>query len=177
MVIETVLVSAANAMVAAVLINSGAAKLVSPVGLRGAAQEVVPAFGGGITDGLVRAVAGLELVTAAGLLVAMTRMPAVVFVALFGISFAALGAAGAIRGSTTECGCFGRTSGKPLGMTNFFIGLALLPVVLLNAWVRTVGAEYTANAVVLAALGSLLMCLWLNRRLASQLLTRRARRA
>lgn len=170
-----VTILAANVATAAILINSGTTKLVSPAGLRQAVRELMfPALRSRVTDGFVRAVASLELATAAGLLVTATRTPAIVLVALFGTGFAVLGAVGAMRGSTTACGCFGRTSNKPLGTTNIFMGLALLAVVLLNESVTTVSADYTADAMVSAALVSLLLCLWLNRRLAKELLGRPA---
>lgn len=160
-----------NAVVAAVLVNSGVVKLVSPAPLRRALREVAPVAGGRVTDTAVRAAASLELLAAGGLLAAATRVPAAVVIAGLGASFALLGAIGLARGSTTACGCFGRSSNQPLGLTNILVGLALLAVLPLNG--LAVDASEPAVVVLLAALGTLLLCLWLNRDLLRQLLSLR----
>lgn len=177
MPIEGVSAIAMNAMVATLLINSGAAKLVSPGGLRAAVRELFPLFGGAVTNSLVRAAAILEIVVAAGLLVEPSRLPAAVLLAPLAITFTVLGGAGAIRGSTTACGCFGTNSDRPLGLGNLLIGLALLPVVVLNLAGSAVAAGYTPIALAVTAAGSLLMGMWLNRGLAADLLRERAARA
>lgn len=177
MPIESASAIAMNALVATLLINSGAAKLVSPGGLRAAVRELFPVFGAAVTNGLIRAAAILEIVVAAGLLVQPSRLPAAVLLTPLAIAFILLGGAGAIRGSTTACGCFGGNSDRPLGLGNLLIGLALLPVVVLNLAGPAVAPGYTPAALAVTAAGSLLLSLWLNRALAADLLRERAARA
>lgn len=160
-------VLAVNAAAAALLVNSGVVKLVSPAPLRRALRELAPVAGGRVPDPVVRAAGVFEVLAAGGLLATGTRILAAVVIACLGVTFALLGAAGLARRSTTACGCFGQASERPLGATNIVVGLALVAVLPLNAMAA---AGDPAQAVLLAALGTLLLCLWLNQALLRQLL-------
>jgi uncharacterized membrane protein len=157
-----------DALAASVLVNAGLGKLVSPAALRGALHELAPAAPP-LTDGAVRVLAVVEVAAGSGLLAPATRIAAGLVVAALGLGFAVVGTAGWLRGSTMPCGCVGGRGDRPLGVTNVAVGLALVAVLPLSL---VAGVPPDASQLVLAAtsLGSLLLCLWLNRRLAQSLL-------
>jgi hypothetical protein len=102
-----------------------------------------------------------------------TRTAAALLVGALGSCFAAFGIAGWLRRSTAACGCLGRYSDRPLGLTSAVVGLAIasvLPVNQLVALPAADGRAYAQRAVVAAALGSLALCLWANRQLVLTLL-------
>ncbi|MFG3154682.1 MauE/DoxX family redox-associated membrane protein [Streptomyces sp. NPDC048219] len=118
-----------NAGVAAVLLRAAAAKTVGPSVAASALQELT----GGRrrpADIVVRMVALLEVATLVLLIAPATRPVGYGAVAVLGLSFAALGAAGLLRGSDRPCGCFGVDNDKPLGTANVITGLAFAAVAL-----------------------------------------------
>ncbi|MFJ8544420.1 MauE/DoxX family redox-associated membrane protein [Streptomyces sp. NPDC093586] len=123
--------SLVNAGVAAVLLRAAAAKIVGPAVAASALQELA---GGRLRppDGVVRLVALLELATLVLLVSPTARPVGYGAVAVLGLSFAALGAAGRLRGSDRPCGCFGVDNDKPLGAANMITGLAFAAVALVG---------------------------------------------
>jgi hypothetical protein len=160
--------TAANAAGAALLLNSGIAKAVTPDPLRRALSELVPALETERTPSLIRGLAAVEAVAAVALLVGPARIAAAVLTALLGLVFTAFGLLGKVRGGSAPCGCFGASGRQPLGWTNVVLGLLLAAVYPINV-VGGVGtssrADYTSGAVLLAAIGSLLLCVYTHRRL------------
>ncbi len=171
------LLTCVNAVAAALLLNSGLAKVVAPDVLRRALVEVVPSFAGTNAPVLVRALAAVELAAAVALLVAPARMAAALVTALLGVGFAAFGLLGKLRGSSTPCGCFGASDKQPLGWTNVALGVLLAAVLPLNAANGPVThPDYTAGALMLAAMGTLLLCGHAHRRVVRRHLVVRLRR-
>jgi hypothetical protein len=156
-----------NAATVAVLLDAGLFKLARPSGLRRALAELAPGL---ITDSVVRGIAAVEVAVGVALLVPATRVPAAFVVGLLGAAFAALGVAGRARRSTEPCGCFGDGT-RPLGAVNVLLGLALVAVAAIDL-TGAAPASYARVAPVLAALLVLVLCLWMNRRLAWSLLNR-----
>jgi hypothetical protein len=166
-VADLIVLLAANTAAAAVLLNAGVAKLVSPAPLGRALREVLPA-NAPVLDRLAgtrafgRLVGAAEIAAALGLLLAATRVPAAFATALLGGAFAALGTAGLLRRSVKPCGCFGMAGKQRLGASNIVLGLALILLAPLNA-VAAAGDAYEQSIVMLTSLGALLLCLWLHR--------------
>lgn len=167
-----VLVIAYNCVVASLLINAGLAKLASPGALLSALQEL---FAGASTiqASTVRVLAGFEVLAGVGLVL----FPAVIIpslvVAALGLSFAVLGTFGWLTGSKVPCGCVAGNDDRPLGMTNIAVGLLLAGVLPLNLLIPvgpTQFSGYSEWVLVSTSLGSLLMCLGMNGRLALSLL-------
>ena len=73
------------------------------------------------------------------------------------------------------CGCFGSSSRHPLGWTNIGLGLVLALVGPVNLLADDAGPAitYSTGAILLASTGSIVLCLWVHRRLTRQLLVRR----
>ncbi|MFJ5720944.1 MauE/DoxX family redox-associated membrane protein [Streptomyces sp. NPDC093149] len=122
-----------DAIVATVLLRSAAAKAVSP-GVASAA--VGEALGGRavISPAFVRAVSAWESIAAVALLTPALRWAASALVAVLGLSFALLGAAGSIRGSKVPCGCFGAESARPLGAVNTAVGAFFIAAAAVHAF-------------------------------------------
>jgi hypothetical protein len=164
----------AGAVAASVLVNAGMVKLVSPDALLRALRELLPAASA-LPAAAVRLLAIVELAAGAGLLAPPTRTAAGVLAGVLGIGFAATGAAGRLAGSRAPCGCFGGHGDRPLGVVNVLIGATLVALAALTIVIAVPPAQsldYAQWALVATALGSLLLCLWLNRRLALSLLRR-----
>jgi hypothetical protein len=161
-----------GAVPASVLLDAGLAKLASPAALAEALGELLP--GAPAAPGAaVRALAAVELVAALGLLAIPTRPAAAAAVAGLGGVFAAAGLAGRLRGSRAPCGCMGGGD-RPLGAPNVVLGLALATAAALDLRVGAPAlgaADYTAWSAALTSVASLLLCVWMHRRLARSLLT------
>jgi Methylamine utilisation protein MauE len=120
---------------------------------------------------LVRGFGAAELGAAVALLFLPTRLPAAIAIAAFGGCFALAGAIGVARGSSLPCGCFGGASRQPLGRVNVALGIALAAVWPVNALVRRApGQDYSLRTALLASITSVVLCLWLNRRLIARVL-------
>ncbi|TCO54345.1 MauE/DoxX family redox-associated membrane protein [Actinocrispum wychmicini] len=152
---------ALDPIAAAILLHAGFGKLIAPLATQKALVEIFPRARGLITVTLLRCVAVVEIVAGCGLLTAARTVFATV-IGVFGLCFAAMGAAGLIRGSSVPCGCFGASSRRPLGWTNIALGAALATVGSLNlllSWPET----DLAAAIPLAAGGTALLGLWTHR--------------
>jgi uncharacterized membrane protein YphA (DoxX/SURF4 family) len=158
-----------SSVIAALLINAGIAKMVSPGRFRQALRELVPGVGYRVGVDLPRIVAGVEVVAAVGLLVSVSRPWAAVVVATLGAGFILLGTAGWMRRSAAPCGCFGLDTDKPLGLINVAFGIALISLGSMGGLIE-VDEQYSARALVLTSIGSVALCLWLKRRLVVRLL-------
>lgn len=170
------LLAAFDALGSALLINAGVAKLVTPGPLERAAAEVLAVPRGGIGKPVVRVLGAVEITVAVALLVLPARLPAAIACSLLGCCFVSAGIAGVLRRSSVPCGCFGGASQQPLGWANVGLGAVLAVVWPVNALVGPVTVQaYTTAAVLLASMGSAIVCLWLNRRLLVPLFS--ARRA
>jgi hypothetical protein len=147
----------ANAMLCALLLRTGAAKIVDPAISAAALAEV--SFTRYRAAGrypphlkLIRTVAVTEMVAAIAIAAPATRLPDQILVSGLGLSFVALGAVGRIRGSTQPCGCFGVNSVRPLGTTNMLVGMALIAAAVLNGIGYRLGdAEQVATGTALIA--------------------------
>ncbi|WP_406229237.1 MauE/DoxX family redox-associated membrane protein [Streptomyces anthocyanicus] len=145
-----------NAGVAAILLRAAAAKFVGPSVAASALDELA----GGrlrLSGNVVRLVALLELAALALLIARPTRPVGYGAVALLGLSFAVLGAAGLSRGSDRPCGCFGVDYGKPLGAANLITGLTFAAVAL----VGLLAAPDAGSAAAAAAFTSAVSSGWL----------------
>jgi methylamine utilization protein MauE len=161
--VERVL-SIATALAVAMLLDAGLYKLADPHQLRRALHELWPGFADAGGDGVVRLAAGIEVAAAILIVVPATLVPGAWVAAALGMVFAALGAVGMARGSSVPCGCLGHDSRQALGPGNVLIGLSLAAVMLLAAGSRP------AVSPLVVALFALVICLWINRRLAVRLL-------
>lgn len=119
--------------------------------------------------------AAVEIAGGLMLLVSSTRVVAAVLVAALGLAFAGFGAVGWRRGSRRPCGCLGGTRGGPLGPGHLMAGAVLASVLLWNLLLEIPMASvgtYAEAAPPLAAAGTLALCAWLHRRLATSLVLR-----
>jgi hypothetical protein len=158
--------AAAAAAAASLLLNAGLAKLASPGPLRRAVAELLPVVGGRLGGAVVRGFGAAETLVGTGLLIAPVRLPAAVAATGLGACFIALGALGLARGSSVPCGCFAAAGQHPLGWTNIGLGAALAATWPVMAQAGPVPAGgYLTAAAVFASIGTVLLCLWLNRRL------------
>jgi Methylamine utilisation protein MauE len=158
--------AAFDAVASAWLINAGIAKLVAPGPLVRATAEVLAAPRGAIGKPAVRGLGAVELTVAVALLVRPARPAAAIACFLLGCCFALAGILGVLRRSSVPCGCFGGTSKQPLGWANVGLGALLAVVWPVNVLIGPVTAQaYTTAAVLLASIGSAIVCLCLNRRL------------
>ncbi|HEY7432462.1 MAG TPA: MauE/DoxX family redox-associated membrane protein [Streptosporangiaceae bacterium] len=168
-VIDWVLAVAA-ASAAALLLNAGLAKVASPGRLRQAILELLPLAGDRLGTVLVRGFGLAESAAALGLLIAPARLAAAAATAALGVSFAALGVLGLVRGSNLPCGCFGAAGQHPLGWPSVWLGAALvIPWPLIAAVGAVPAGRYSVAAALFASIGTVLLCLWLNRRLIMRL--------
>ena len=168
--------AAFDAVASALLINAGVAKLVAPGPLERAVAEVLAAARGIIGKPVVRGLGVVELTVAVALLVRSARPAAAIACSLLGCCFVSVGILGVLRRSGVPCGCFGGASQQPLGWANVGLGALLALVWPVNALIGPVTVQaYTTAAVLLASIGSAIVCLWLNRRLLVPLFS--ARRA
>lgn len=157
-----------NAAAAALLLNSGIAKIVSPDPLRRALTEVISAFESANAPSMLRGLAVIEIAAGVMVLTGPVRMPAAAVASLLGVGFALFGVLGLLRGGGSPCGCFGASSQEPLGWTNVVLGALLAAVYPVNAVSGArleSAADYTAGAVLLASMASLVLCVHTHRRL------------
>ncbi|HEY8472614.1 MAG TPA: MauE/DoxX family redox-associated membrane protein [Natronosporangium sp.] len=116
---------AGRVALAVILLLGGAAKLLSPRPLATLLHQV---YGWARPAGVAaaRAVAALEL-TAAFLLAGGWLVAAGLTVTgLVGAGIAGFTVIAMRRGATAPCGCFGESSGRPIGVRNLLAGAALL---------------------------------------------------
>ncbi|SCE78726.1 Methylamine utilisation protein MauE [Micromonospora viridifaciens] len=119
------LVTLSTSFLSAVLLCSGLGKLATPRHTRQLFVELLRVRRGTALT-LVRAVAVVETVVGAGLLLPASRGAAAAAATGLGASFAAAGLVGWSRRTTLPCGCFGRPERRPLGVTNVLIGAAVV---------------------------------------------------
>ena len=168
--------AAFDAVASALLINAGVAKLVAPGPLEQAVAAALAAPRGAFGKSAVRGLGAVELAVAVALLVRPTRPAAAIACSLLGCCFVLVGILGVLRRSSVPCGCFGGVSQQPLGWANVGLGALLAAVWPVNALTGPVTVPaYTTAAVLLASIGSAIVCFWLNRRLLVPLFS--ARRA
>ena len=166
-------VLALDVVAASVLISAGLVKLVSPGQLVDALNELRrgPRLKAG--NATVRAAAGLEIAVGCGLMAPALRLTAATGAAVVGLCFASLGIAGRLSSSTRPCGCAGGYGGRPLGLANVALGLALIAVLPANVLVDLrpeQSAAFAERAVVGTAIMLLVLALWTNRALALRLI-------
>ncbi|MFI7080554.1 MauE/DoxX family redox-associated membrane protein [Micromonospora sp. NPDC049903] len=148
-----------NSVVAATLVQAGLSKVVTPGQLRQALTEVgVPPSAA--SYGAVRGYAGIECLAGVALLLAVTRPVGIVLVATTGLAITALGLLGLLRGSAQPCGCLGDPDGRPLGLPNVVIGVALVAAAVVNTALPTPADPISVLG---AALALLVLCLYVNR--------------
>jgi Methylamine utilisation protein MauE len=153
---------AINGGAASLLIVAAMGKLASPEQPLLALRELLGQHRSVLTTGAVRTLGLVELTAAVGLVVTATSDVAAAVVAVLGGCFVALGIAGLLRRSTVSCGCFGRRTGRPLGLANVAGGAVLSSALLWNTLLRE-SADHERNALLVAAGGSLAACLWVHR--------------
>lgn len=168
------LIVGADAVAAAVFVNAGVAKAVSPSRLAAALAELPLAIGGQPGERFLRAFAVIELAVAGSLIITALRAPAAVAAGALGLCFCAVGILGLLNGSRVPCGCFGASSTRPFGWVNIGIGLALAGIAPLNVMARpsSLPGGYTAAAFQVCSAAVVLVCLWANRRLVAGSLRR-----
>lgn len=158
--------AALNAVGSALLINAGVTKLVAPGPLERAVTEVLAVPRGAIGKPAVRGLGVVEVIVAVALLILSARLAAAIACSLLGCCFVSVGIVGVLRRSSVPCGCFGGASKQPLGWANVGLGAVLAVIWPVNALLGPVTVQaYTTAAVLLASIGSAIVCLWLNRRL------------
>ena len=154
---------AVGALLAGLLLCAGAAKLAVPAHLSRAIGHLVPGVRARAVL-LARLVAATEIGTALALSVPSAREAGAVAGMALGAVFAAAGAAAAIRGLGSPCGCFGRAGGRPLGMRNAVFGLVVVALSALllqddsGGWAAHKGLPLLGTAAVAVALAG-----WLYR--------------
>lgn len=169
---EDWVVLALDVVAAAMLISAGLVKLVSPGQLVAALNELPRGPRPIVGNAAVRLAAGLEIAVGCGLMAPGLRVAAGAGAAVVGLCFAGLGMAGWLGSSTQPCGCAGGYGGRPLGLANIVIGLALvavLPVNLLGQLTPEQSAAFGERAAVGTAVLLLALAVWTNRELAVQL--------
>lgn len=163
---NSVLVMGVNAGATAFLITAGMTKLVSPEQLRLALADVLGDLGRWVTKSRLKGFAVTELIAGVSLSLPVTRLPGAWAVGVLGACFAIAGVLGRLRRSTTACGCFGQSAGRPLGLVNVLLGAAFLAVPVVNHAVTTSDAgEYFYSSAVGASLATVLLTLWAHRQL------------
>ena len=114
----------------------------------------------------MRVFAACELAVAGLLFATATRVLGGCLVACLGALFATAGAMGIRRGGTASCGCLGSYEDKPLGARNVVIGAAMIAVAPVNILLSAGGSatsEYARGMLLVSALLTLGLCLWVNR--------------
>lgn len=168
-------VTGIDGVAAAVFLNAGVAKLVSPDRLRTALAELGASIGAAARVTALRAFAVAELVVAVCLLPTALRTGAAVAGSALGLCFCAVGALGLLSGSKEPCGCFGASGQRPFGWANIGVGIGLAAVAPLNLISNASSAPGAGNSAGLeiTAVAALLLCLWANRRLVVESLRRK----
>jgi hypothetical protein len=166
MTFESVLVMGVNAGTTAVLITAGMTKLVSPDQLRLALADVLGDLTRLVTAFRIKGFAVIELIVGVSLSAPVTRLPGAWAVGVLGACFAIAGVAGRLRHSETACGCFGRSSGRPLGLVNVLVGAAFIAVSAVNHAATTNNAgSYFYSSAIGASLATALPTLWAHHQL------------
>ncbi len=155
-----------NASAASVLLTAGLAKHVAPHPVRRALAE---ALGTGVPVVAVRVFATVEIAVAVALSLTGVRTAAAVGALALGACFVVLGLRGRFGRSAAPCGCFGSSSGRPLGWANVAVGAVLIGAYPVNTVLKP-GEQYTTGTVLLTAIGSLALCMFIHRRLILRLL-------
>jgi hypothetical protein len=166
---EVLVLAMVNALAASTLLTAGLAKHVSPTPVRRALREAVPVLETRALSALSRGFATTEIVVGVALSIHSLRIPAAIAAASLGTCFVALGLRGQFGRSTAPCGCFGSSSQRPLGWSNVAVGVALIGAGPVNLAV-TPGEQHPAVAILLTAIGSIVLCGYVNRTLILRLL-------
>jgi hypothetical protein len=154
-----------NSLASAALLVAGATKLAVPQPVRRAVREL----SGDIPVSAVRAFAVAEMLVAFGLVLPAMRVFAGMGLGVLGAVFVASGVAGRVRRSAVPCGCLG--SGQhALGLRNVVAGALFLGAAGLNTVAGSTGGDPWTAAPLIAAVLTLLLCLWINRALMWRLL-------
>jgi hypothetical protein len=161
---SSVLVVGVNACATAVLVTAGMTKLVSPDQLRLALADVLGDLGRWVTKSRLKVFAVIEMIAGVSLSVPVIQLPGAWAVGVLGVCFAIAGVLGLLRRSTTACGCFGRSAGRPLGLVNVLVGAAFLAVLVVNHVATASDAGFSSSAVD-ASLATVLLTLWAHRQL------------
>jgi hypothetical protein len=161
---SSVLVVGVNACATAVLVTAGMTKLVSPDQLRLALADVLGDLGRWVTKSRLKVFAVIEMIAGVSLSVPVIQLPGAWAVGVLGVCFAIAGVLGLLRRSTTACGCFGRSAGRPLGLVNVLVGAAFLAVLVVNHVATASDAGFSSSAVD-ASLATVLLTLWAHRHL------------
>jgi hypothetical protein len=161
---SSVLVIGVNACATAVLVTAGMTKLVSPDQLRLALADVLGDLGRWVTKSRLKVFAVIEMIAGISLSVPVIQLPGAWAVGVLGVCFAIAGVLGLLRRSTTACGCFGRSAGRPLGLVNVLVGAAFLAVLVVNHAATASDAGFSSSAVG-ASLATVLLTLWAHRQL------------
>ncbi|HEX6681436.1 MAG TPA: MauE/DoxX family redox-associated membrane protein [Candidatus Limnocylindrales bacterium] len=111
--------------VAAALLVAGASKLVSP---RPLATSLGQVFGWARPAGIAaaRVVAAIELLAACLLAAGGPLIVGLALTGLVGAGIVVFVSAAMRRGATAPCGCFGESSGRPIGVRNLLGGIGFL---------------------------------------------------
>ncbi|MDQ1018611.1 MauE/DoxX family redox-associated membrane protein [Streptomyces afghaniensis] len=161
MTLTDALLVCADAVVVALLVRGGAAKIVAPALGAAAAGELRPGRGP-VPAAVIRALAVVEIAVAVAMALPSLRGPAHVPMAALGLLFAGAGILGLLRGSTEPCGCFGADSTRPLGAGNVLMGVAVLAAAVSGLWVHGVDPSRTDSASAgVAGLGAIVTGGWL----------------
>jgi hypothetical protein len=152
-------------MVASLLLVAAVNKLAAPHVMATAVEELLPrrlplpsALG-------VRAFAIGEILVATLLLVPQTRVVGGYLACALGVAFAAAGLLGALKATTTSCGCLGGLGDKPLGVRNILAGLAVIAAALVAISISVEGVrttQYMGRSTLLCSLLVIAICLWIN---------------
>jgi hypothetical protein len=172
------LLSGVNAAVATLLLMAGAAKVINP-SVTAAALGELRRGDQPVSEQLVRVFGATEMLVAVVLSISGLRVPAASLTGLLGVSFAAAGLLGMVRGTEQPCGCFGAESNRPLGPGNLMLGLAFAGVAVADLLSQQPGDEGRATLMT-AALVSILTSAWLigrNARQAARILKSLAKRS
>jgi len=164
---------AVNSGAVAVLLQAGLYKFAVPAPLGRALIELAPRMSNVNVNGLARGVAAVEVLTGLALLAPATHVSGASATVVLGVLFAVLGVVGRLRRSAAPCGCLGGAGSRALGLVNVAVGLVLALFGVFAATVPYADTPYRLGPV-LAALFLLLLCVWMSRGLALQLLRRKA---
>jgi methylamine utilization protein MauE len=167
-------IAVVSALIAAVLLSAGVAKVLSPGILMRSMAEVFPPFAR-LGPLPVRVFGSVECAIAISLLAGPARVPAAVAAAAAGVMFAILGSLGWATGSALPCGCFGAGSRRPLGWMNVATGAVLVLAGLAETTVRPVPAgPYSTAAALFTAVAVVGSGCWASRQLIRPLLRTRS---
>ncbi|MGX7675292.1 MauE/DoxX family redox-associated membrane protein [Plantactinospora sp. DSM 117369] len=158
-----------NALLVAVLLVAGVTKTVVPQPVRRAVEELFDGSANTVSTAAVRVFGVAEVLIGLGLLIPAARAATGFAVVGLGVLFALAGAAGRWRRSALPCGCLGGGP-YPLGARNVLVGAAFVALGVLDVVAVPSGPAPEARAPAITAAATVLLCLWLHRRLAWRLL-------